>query len=39
MENVLISACLLGTECRYDGKSMKAAEIEELAKLCHLVPV
>ena len=39
MENVLISACLLGTECRYDGKSMKAAGIEELAKLCHLIPV
>lgn len=39
MENVLVSACLLGTECRYDGMSMKAEQIEELAKRCNLVPV
>lgn len=39
MKNILVSACLLGTECRYDGGSVKADRIEELAKLCNLIPV
>lgn len=39
MEYVLVSACLLGTACRYDGKSMKVDDIGKLSKLCHLIPV
>ncbi|WP_347559756.1 DUF523 domain-containing protein [Clostridium sp. AM58-1XD] len=38
-ETVLVSACLLGLRCRYDGKAKKYDGIEEIGKLCHLVPV
>ena len=40
MENVLISACLLGLRCRYDGKSKPLPEsvIAKLQEHCHLIP-
>ena len=31
--NILISGCLLGLKCRYDGKEKKLPEIEKLIKL------
>lgn len=36
---ILVSACLLGTACRYDGASMPCTEIIELANTYELVPV
>ncbi len=39
METVLISACLLGVRCRYDGASKPLAEIEALRQQYHLIPV
>jgi uncharacterized protein YbbK (DUF523 family) len=39
MENLLISACLLGIPCRYDGKSVKAVSVEALRAKYNLVPV
>lgn len=39
MQHVLISACLLGAACRYDGKSVRMEGLEELQELCHLIPV
>ncbi len=36
---ILISACLLGTPCRYDGKSKRHALIDALAERHELVPV
>lgn len=36
---ILISACLLGTPCRYDGKSKRHALIDALAEKHELVPV
>ena len=41
MEKLLISACLLGVTCRYDGKSKKAIddiELERLGAKYELVP-
>lgn len=38
MKKILISACLLGQPCRYDGKSKTYREIDTLKKLAHLVP-
>ena len=38
-EPILISACLLGTPCRYDGASKPIAEIEELEARYRLIPV
>ena len=37
--NILVSACLLGVACRYDGKSKPVKEVMELMKDHHLVPV
>ena len=37
--NILISGCLLGLKCRYDGKEKKLPEIEKLIKLYNLIPV
>ena len=39
--NVLISACLLGAACRYDGKSAPLPDplLERLKHACHLIPV
>lgn len=36
---ILVSACLLGEACRYDGKSRPAAHITELKKKHTLIPV
>lgn len=39
MENLLISACLLGVGCRYDGKEGTRTKIEELKEKYNLIPV
>ncbi len=39
MKSILVSACLLGTPCRYDGKSKPVKTICDLQKTHHLVPV
>ena len=39
MDKLLISACLLGVPCRYDGKSKPAAKIDALRKKYELIPV
>lgn len=39
MERLLISACLLGVSCRYDGKSKPMAEIDKLMEKYELIPV
>ena len=36
---LLISACLLGLRCRYDGESKADPRWEELARYCTLIPV
>lgn len=36
---ILVSACLLGARCRYDGASKSHPEIEALAKCHEVVPV
>jgi len=38
-ERALVSACLLGVECRYDGKSRLREELVELARKDGAVPV
>ena len=37
--NILVSACLLGEPCRYDGKSKPNAEVISLSKKHNLIPV
>ena len=32
MKKIIVSACLLGCECRYDGKSKPCSKVLELAK-------
>ncbi len=39
MEKILVSACLLGRNCRYDGKNCSSAEVRELEKKYILIPV
>ena len=39
MDKLLVSACLLGAPCRYDGKSKPLAGIERLREMYELVPV
>ena len=39
MENILISACLLGELCRYDGKAGKIIDLSEIKKRYNLIPV
>lgn len=39
MESILVSACLLGEPCRYDGKSMPCASVIALGRSHELVPV
>ena len=36
---LLVSACLLGTPCRYDGKSKKNEAVCALAERFELIPV
>jgi uncharacterized protein YbbK (DUF523 family) len=38
-ETILISACLLGSSCRYDGKNKKMDRLEDLMEHYHLIPV
>ena len=39
MDKLLISACLLGIPCRYDGKSKPLAAISRLREKYELIPV
>ena len=39
MEKLLISACLLGVSCRYDGKSKPIDDISKLMEKYELIPV
>ena len=39
MEHVLISACLMGVACRYDGQRKDYEEIDRLMEHVHLIPV
>ena len=39
LKKLIISACLLGEPCRYDGKSKPCDGIEELKKEYSLIPV
>lgn len=38
-EALLVSACLLGEACRYDGESQPCEAVASLANACELVPV
>ena len=38
-KNLLISACLLGIPCRYDGKSVKKLNLEGLTEKYNLIPI
>lgn len=38
MRNILISACLFGVKCRYDGTGTTIKEIEQLKKKYNLIP-
>ncbi len=38
-KTVLVSACLLGQSCRYDGKSKSYEGMDQLLEYCHVVPV
>lgn len=37
--NILVSACLLGVNCRYDGKNHFQEKLEKLAKIHTVIPV
>lgn len=37
--NILVSACLLGEPCRYDGRAKPCAAVQALAEQHRLVPV
>lgn len=39
MEKILVSACLLGIPCRYDGKSMPNEKVMALKEKYTLIPV
>ena len=39
MEKILVSACLLGIPCRYDGKSKPVSGVIELKNKYELIPV
>ncbi len=38
-KNILVSACLLGVGCRYDGKGLPIERMEQLLENFHPVPV
>lgn len=38
-EAMLISACLMGTACRYDGKRQPMEHLQQLMQRYHLIPV
>ena len=37
--NILVSACLLGVECRYNGTGVLEPKLAGLMKEHHLIPV
>ena len=37
--NILVSACLLGVHCRYDGNGVMQEEMKKLSKEHNLIPV
>ncbi|MDD3173669.1 MAG: DUF523 domain-containing protein, partial [Herbinix sp.] len=37
--NILVSACLLGMECRYDASGIFMGEMKQLKEKHHLIPV
>ena len=37
--NILVSACLIGEACRYDGKSQPCERVKALGKAHNLIPV
>ena len=39
MKNILISACLYGEKCRYDGGDNLVLRLDEIKKYCNLIPV
>ena len=39
MKKILVSACLLGTPCRYDGKSKPCDAVIALSRYFELIPV
>ncbi|MBP3398128.1 MAG: DUF523 domain-containing protein [Erysipelotrichaceae bacterium] len=39
MEKLMISACLMGINCRYDGGNTKLAQLDELKQCYELIPV
>ena len=39
MKNVLISACLYGQKCRYDGGDNLVESLDKIRNLCNLIPV
>lgn len=39
MENIIVSACLLGVACRYDGKSKANEDILKLIENYNLIPI
>lgn len=38
-EKILVSACLLGLNCRYDGKSNYSKEVDEFLKDYDVIPI
>ncbi len=38
-EKILVSACLVGENCRYDGKNQKSSDILKLTKYYDLIPM
>ena len=38
-ENIIISACLLGIPCRYDGRSVEHSAIRALSEKYNLIPI
>lgn len=38
-ENILVSACLLGLYCRYDGKTVHIGHLKALMEKYHLIPM
>ncbi len=39
MKPILVSACLLGTNCKYSGGNNLCPEVARLAEVCQLIPV
>lgn len=37
--NILVSACLLGINCKYSGKNNRNEKIAELSKVHNLIPI